>query len=675
MGTVVEGFEDKLRRRVAIKMLSRHLVSSQKADRRFAREAWIAGKLNHPNLVRVFERGELENAAYFTMELADGGSLHDVIRNLRVWGRDDNWKLEFGTRDYIQWAMAQIVEAARGLDYAHRQGVVHRDIKPANILLNRDPCVAKIADFGLAVDSEVTRVTTIGTVLGTVAYMAPEQIRGRHDQVGPWTDAFSLGVTLFELLTLDLPYAGATQQLYMNAVLTSEAKRMRTLNGRVSRDLDIVIQKVLEKDPKDRYPSVAAFADDLENVAHFRPIQARPPKAGTRLLKWARRKPIHALLALSIGLGVPTLLILSYNAVLHQRLVERLETQELKEEVRRLNHDERFREALPLLDRLLAKNPDDVETLQTSALSCFRLVDLEKDPEVRAELQARALAEASRLVQLEPQASWPYRMRAVIARGFGRTGQAEEDERAAAERRSEPVSVRELELDGITALQAGRLEEAVETFSKILAQQSDASGAWLYRAMAYERLGQDAKAMTDYEVVRALQPSNPLPRINLGRLLGRAGDLERGEAELRQALNLDPASASAYENLADNLIRQAKGKAGDPSLSRKNLEKAAAAARASLRIDEKNPWAHLNLGVALMEETRLEGTPDPTAMATAAQEYDRAIGLAQEADTPRNRMVLRSALLNRCDALIQLGELGRALADCTRIAAMDPGNP
>jgi tetratricopeptide (TPR) repeat protein len=677
MGTVFEAFEEKMKRRVALKLLSRHLSQSQKAGSRFAREAWIAGKLNHPNLIKVFERGELEDVAFISMELADGGSLQDVVRNLKVWGRDESWKLEFGSRDYIQWAIAQVVAAARGLDCAHRQGVVHRDVKPANILLNRDPCTVKVADFGLALDSEATRVTTVGTILGTVAYMAPEQIRGRHDQVGPWTDAYSLGVTLFELLTLDLPYAGATQQLYLNAVLTAAAKRTRALNQRVSRDLEVVIQKVLEKDPKDRYRSAAEFAEDLENVTHFRPIRAHPPGTGVRVFKWARRKPIHAILAASMILGLPALLLLSYNAILHRRLVERLETHREAQEVNRLNHDGRLREALPLLDRLLARNPDDMEMLQTSSFTRFNLARIERDPKVRADLQAQALSDASHLVRLEPQASWPYHIRAYISRAFGKTAEAEQDERAAAARRTGSPSDKELEIDGVLALKAGRLEEAAGAFSKIILRHKDASTPRLYRALAYERLGENAKAMTDYEIAAALHPDNPVPRIDLGRLLGRAGDLERGHDELREALGMDPNSATAYEGLADNLIRQGKVKAGsgtrDPA--RQAFRDAAAAARESLRLDADRPWAHLNLGVALMEGNRLTEPPSPAVVAEAVQEYQKAIELAQRLEGGETGEILRSALVNQCDALIQLEELRRALLACTRIAELEPGNP
>jgi len=676
MGTVFEAFEEKMNRKVALKLLSRHLSSSEKAGDRFAREAWIAGKLNHPNLVKVFERGEMEEVAYFSMELVDGGSLYDVIRHLKVWGKDESWNLEFGSREYVNWAITQIVAAARGLDYAHRKGIVHRDVKPANILVDRDSHLVKVADFGLAVDPEGPRITTVGTVMGTVAYMAPEQIRGQLDQIGPWTDVYALGVTLFELLTLDLPYSGATQQLYMSAVLTAQAKRPRKINERVSHDLEIVLQKALEKAPQDRYASAGALADDLENVAHFRPILARPPAAGTRLVKWARRKPMHAALILALATGIPALSFLSYRALLHQRLVERLDTEQEKEAVRRLDHDYRFREALPILDKVLERHPDDPDALRTRAVTRFRLAAVDSDPERQAESRKLALADASRLVLLEPDASWPYRLRAFLEKEFGRTAEAARDESAAQAKRSAEPSSQELDIDGVLAMEAGSFKEAVEIYTKIIVQHPDASEAQYFRAMAYQNLGESAKAMTGYEVASALAPSDPIPRINLGQLLNQAGDLGRAEAELRKALSLDPKSAAAYECLADNLILQAKQKAaaGDREAARRGFKEAEGAARQSLRLDDERAWAHANLGVALVEQNRLAEASNPALIEEATREYTKAIRLAEASKGSESERIMRTALANECDALMQLGDIRLALASCERIADLEPAH-
>jgi tetratricopeptide (TPR) repeat protein len=677
MGTVFEAFEEKMHRRVALKVLSGRLSDSEKAGNRFAREAWIAGKLSHPNLVKVFERGELADVAFYSMELVDGGSLHDVIRNLKARGRDDTWSLVFGSREYVNWAIVQTVAAARGLDYAHRQGVVHRDVKPMNILLNRDPCMVKVADFGLALDTGVTRMTTAGTVLGTVAYMAPEQIRGRQDQVSARTDVYSLGVTLFELLTLDLPFSGATQQLYMNAVLTLEAKRPRRLNKHVGRDLEVVLRKTLEKDPGDRYTSAAAFADDLENVLHFRPIHARPPRAGMRILKWARRRPMHATLAATLVLGLPTLSLLSYRAVQHRRLLERLETDRERGAVRRLNHDERFLQALPLLDRILLRHPNDLESLRTRAITQFRLAQEESDPKSRSALQDRALEDAGRLIRALPTASWPYRVRALFLRSFGNATEAEQDERSATRYRTVPPSMEELEIDGTLAMNAGEYENAVKDFTEVITRQPDAAETRLRRAWAFERLGDDRKAMTDYEVAAALRPSDPDPQVNLARLLDRTGDLGRGEALLRQVLEIEPMNALAYENLADNLIRRGKlaGASGNREQALKAFREAETSARRSLQLDGERAWARLDLGVALVEQSRLSEPPDRRLVSEAAEEYRKVIAARDSGKAGLQDDLLNTALVNQCDALVQLGDLERALDACRRIADRKPDDP
>src|SRR5262249_18466705 len=162
---------------------------------------------------------------------------------------------------------------------------------------------------------EATRLTTDGAVMGTLVYMAPEQILGRQREIDARTDVYALGVTLFELLTLELPYAGATQQLYTSAVLTSEARRVRRINRRVGRDLEIVIGKALEKAPRDRYLTAAAFGDDLERVLALRPIEAVPPGQATKAWKWVRRRPVHAALAALLVVGIPTVPYLGWRAI------------------------------------------------------------------------------------------------------------------------------------------------------------------------------------------------------------------------------------------------------------------------------------------------------------------------------------------------------------------------
>jgi tetratricopeptide (TPR) repeat protein len=674
MGTVFEAHEEKMNRRVALKVLSRHSRLSEKGQDRFAREAWIGGRLNHPNLIKVYERGELDDLLFYSMELVDGGSLGDVIENLKRWGKDERWGLELGSRRYVEWAITQVVSAARGVHYAHQQGVIHRDIKPMNILLNRDPLMVKIVDFGVAVDSQATRLTTEGKLMGTVVYMAPEQIVGRPGDIDARTDVYALGVTLFELLTLELPFSGDTQQGYMNAVLTSEARSPSKLNERVSRDLEVVLQKALEKRAGDRYASAAELADDLENVLHFRPIVARPVTLPSRVWRWVQRRPMHAALVGVLAFGLPTIAVLGIRALQHQRLIEELEIEGLRRTARSLSHQARYGEMLDSLDRILRRRPDDSRSLLDRTLAYDRLAAAERDPWRREELHELAVADATRLVDLVPRASWPLRVRAFVLGNAGRTTEAGRDERAAAGAASVPDPI-ERTIDGTLALLRNEPGRAVELFSAVLRDQPDAVETRLSRALAYEELGDSASARTDYEVLVALRPDDVLVLHNLGRLLTNAGQLEEGAAQLVRARAIDPRDAQIHVTLADNLFRQARAKtaAGDTAGALHDLDEAEASARRSIELDTDQPSARVNLGAILVGQARLRGASDRGAFDEAIAEYERVIAL-HESGRRRDDLAFASALLNQCDALIELRDLGRALHTCRRIAELEPHN-
>jgi tetratricopeptide (TPR) repeat protein len=673
MGTVFEALDEKMQRHVALKVLGRHLSEHEGSSDRFTREAWIAGRLNHPNLVRVLARGEDQDVRFYSMELVDGGSLHEVVRNLKTFGKDERWGLVTGSREYVVWAIQQVLEAARGLEYAHRQGVIHRDVKPMNILLNRDPFGVKVGDFGLAVDLGAARMTTAGKVMGTFAYMAPEQICGQHDRVGPWTDVYALGVTLFELLTLELPYSGSTHQMYMNAVLTSEARRPHKLNERVGRDLETVLQKALEKDPASRYASMAKFADDLENVLQFRPIEARPVGAASRVVKWARRKPIHAALAGVLVIGLPVTGILAARAVEHRRLVRDLEVTRWKDEAQRLVHDDRFRQALAPLDRILGVRPGDRDALVERSLSLARLAMVERDPARMEDLRSRALADIGGVIAREPGARWPYRIRAFLLKTFGNDAKAAEDEAKAATLARAPREFYEVQIEGILAMIGGDNPTALDRFGELIRMRPDAADARLWRASVQERLGDPARAMIDDEVAAALKPSDIVSRLNLARLKTETGALQDGAALYEQVLDLELANARAHEGYAANLLEQGRAKVAVGDAAAADLfRRAVAESRQALERDPDLPWAHVNLGAGLVEENRLLKAPDDGLIREASAEFARAIALKEKEGSDARDKVYQAALTDQCDALIQTRVLDRASAACGRVAELWP---
>jgi eukaryotic-like serine/threonine-protein kinase len=248
MSTVVSAFDDRLEREVAIKLLAEHLADDDQFVTRFRREALAAARLVHPNIVQVFDFGldQDSHRHYIVMELIRGQSGAEILR-------------EEGVLD-IRDALSIVAQACRGLEYAHRNGVVHRDVKPANLLRGEDG-VVKLADFGIAkAFSEESSITQVGSVLGTAAYLAPEQAAG--EQAGPAADLYALGVVTYQLLSGRLPYEAQSLTELALKQQREIPPRLDELNPAVSPQLALAVDSALALDPRQR----PASADDLRHA-------------------------------------------------------------------------------------------------------------------------------------------------------------------------------------------------------------------------------------------------------------------------------------------------------------------------------------------------------------------------------------------------------------------------
>jgi len=291
MGVVWRARQVSLNRPVALKMILAGQLASAADVQRFKTEAEAAANLDHPNILPIYEVGEHEGQQYFSMKLIDGGSLADAIHSKSLTERPGIELLE---------------KVCRAVHFAHRRGILHRDLKPANVLLDRTG-TPYVTDFGLAkrVESD-SGLTHTGALLGTPSYMAPEQARAEK-QISTGVDVYALGAILYEMLTDQPPFRGPTQLDTLLQVLDQEPTDPRKLNPKSNRDLSVIALKCLEKDPTRRYGSAESIAEELARFLAGDPVSARPLGEWESAVRWAKKRPITAVLTILLVIG--TLLV------------------------------------------------------------------------------------------------------------------------------------------------------------------------------------------------------------------------------------------------------------------------------------------------------------------------------------------------------------------------------
>ena len=326
MGVVYKALQVRLNRVVAVKMILSGPYAAAGEIERFRVECESVARLRHPNVVEVYETGDVDGRPFCTFEYLGGGGL--------------DRKLAGGP-----WAAAEAAEmvetVAGAVAAAHAAGIVHRDLKPSNILLTE--CgVPKVADFGLAkrLDGQ-TALTASGSVMGTPSYMSPEQAGGDTKRVGPAADVYSLGAILYELLTGRPPFREPNAFETLLKVVSEEVPPPSRLRGGIPPDLEVICQKCLKKKPGDRYPSAAELAADLRRFREGRAVAAPPPTAWEDARDWAGQRPVVvgllAALALLAAVAIPVLAGLWQAADGERRRLDR-ELIDLREQLTREPH-------------------------------------------------------------------------------------------------------------------------------------------------------------------------------------------------------------------------------------------------------------------------------------------------------------------------------------------------
>jgi tRNA A-37 threonylcarbamoyl transferase component Bud32 len=291
MGVVFKALQKSLNRLVAVKMIRAGEASNEEEQKRFENEAQAVARLQHPNIVQIYEVGETNGRQFLSLELVEGQSL---ARHLD------------GTPLPARQAASLVETLARAIHYAHEKQIIHRDLKPSNVLVagTLDRGVLKLTDFGLAKRLDIRAETRTVAALGTPSYMAPEQVELKIGAVDFRTDVYGLGAILYELLTGRPPFRAESPLQTIKQVAEAEPARPLLLNPAVPRDLETVCLKCLQKDPAHRYDSALALADDLARFVKGEPVLARPIGPGGRLVRWCRRNPLVASLTAVLVLAL-----------------------------------------------------------------------------------------------------------------------------------------------------------------------------------------------------------------------------------------------------------------------------------------------------------------------------------------------------------------------------------
>ncbi|MEZ6144329.1 MAG: serine/threonine-protein kinase [Planctomycetaceae bacterium] len=309
MGIVYLARQKQLNAMVALKLVGRSQFASAEEVRRFYSEARAAAGLRHPNIVSVHDVGDCHGQHYLTMDFVGGGNLAD--------------RLQHGPLDPRE-AAELLLTVARAVEYLHRHKIVHRDLKPSNIMLDEES-IPHVTDFGLAkVFEGDSRETASGTIIGTPAYMAPEQALGQSSHVLPQSDVYSLGSILYEMLTGQPPFAEDNPLDTLLQVIEATPDPMRRLNPHIPQDLEAICQHCLEKNPDDRFASAEALAAELDHFLKGEPVELPPRSLWDRAVRWTRREP-----AMASRLGVltvaSTIIQMYYQLGGHRDLQQHLE--------------------------------------------------------------------------------------------------------------------------------------------------------------------------------------------------------------------------------------------------------------------------------------------------------------------------------------------------------------
>jgi serine/threonine protein kinase/Flp pilus assembly protein TadD len=612
-GTVYRATDTRLGRQVALKVLDRSGSLPPEVLARFNREAAAAARLDHPGICTVYEAGVDGATPYIAMRLVEGDSLAKKIAsasgvsqlssNLSLTDAEADAATDSKDRPAATLpdaagiaASAQLVaKVARALHTAHEAGIVHRDIKPANITITSsgDPV---IMDFGLARDETSDQsLTRTGDLFGTPAYMSPEQLTRHTIHVDRRTDVWSLGVTLYEILTLRRPFEAPTRERLYQAILGKEPLDARRVNPAISKDLGAIIETALQKDLDRRYQSSAAMAADLEAFAAGKPVAARRVGRIGRVARWSHREPAKAaLLAVSL-IALPTIAVLLTNHIANRDKVELARLAKLQSDKDALLSEGSFELgegdpglAVAKFEQALAMEGESPEAVFGVALAQFK----RRKP-------AEAITILDRHDSLVKGRRAPMIIRAQALRQLGRKDEAVVIERSA----TDPKDPLDYYLEGERLIEEGHagreaaFKEALTSLTQAILLSKN------LRAIQFQQAAHAAGHAKDGAAARRLAkalrhhwPDSHAAAHWAGFALAESGQFDDAIAFLRHDLAKHPDYASMHANLAGAL--REKGR----------LDEAIAEAREAVRLGPGYANAHRQLALCYVRMGRLDET-------------------------------------------------------------------
>jgi len=694
MGTVYLADQEHLGRRVALKLIRKELLFDAASRSRFRREAQAASQLEHPGICPIHEAGEVDGTPYIAMRYVPGETLAARLARARAEAGPDPASTPTptasrgpSTRGEVAVVVRLVEELARAAHVAHENGLIHRDLKPGNIMVTPEDKPV-ILDFGLArlEGGDDATLTQTGDIIGTPAYMAPEQVRGKPANLDRRSDVYALGVILYECLTLKRPFDAATRDRLYQQILVTDPPDPRRLNPRISRDLKVVLETAMEKSPDRRYQTAEALADDLRRIRELLPIQARPASAFTKVQRFARRRPTLAALIALVAVGLPVLGALLVERQYDRQRVEAGRRQQIHERVERhlergfLYLAEHLTSNNEIGERRTARAVDDFKAALTlrpgSVEAVAGLVLVHK----RSGRLTDSLAILERHAELSARYPTFDRIRADVLRLAGRSGEAASVERSL----REPGSALGHYLMGLRSMPSCDERDprvfrpALERFTRAIYMAGRARALYFFgQAHAIEHARDEALAAHCLDALATNWPASPIAWYWRGNLQALRGNTAAAIAAYEKAIEIEPNDMDLHFRLGITL--QGAGE----------LDRALAAYERARRLETHGCRSLYNITLVLGEKGD-DGRRLPAlkqlieAMPTALRESSlagRSIDMndVRDVEYAAYRMYAnwqsRSSHVwfNLAESCRGKGLLAEAVAACRRALDLDPG--